>query len=295
MQERGTWGTTTLKEQHTKRFSIIGTALVLALLFLSSCGTGTGQPQKDIERSGAVTLAGEPLTLLGPELKVGQKAPDFKLVAPYDRVENSAGATEVELAQSKGKVRLISVVPSLDTPVCDLQTQRFEEEAGNFQQIAFYTISMDLPFAQARYCGAKNVTLMEVLSDYREGSFGRAYGVLIKELNLLTRAIFVVDKDDTVRYVQYVKEVSQHPDYDAALTALRGLVGASPVQPTPTIAASPTGSPVTQTPPTTPAASQGPQAGSPAPGFRLTGLDGKPVSLVDLKGKAVLLNFWATW
>ncbi len=143
-----------------KRAIIIGAVLLLAFLLLSSCVKNTSDTNGAIERSGAITLGGKPLTLLGPEVKVGQKAPDFKLVAPYDRVENSANAKEVEFAQSSGKVRLISVVPSLDTPVCDLQTQKFEEEAKAFENVVFYTISMDLPFAQARYCGLKKVSQM---------------------------------------------------------------------------------------------------------------------------------------
>ncbi len=269
-----------------KKVIAIGIVLVLALFLLSSC-VGTTGGVETIERSGTITLGGKPLTLLGPELKVGQKAPDFKLVAPYDRVENFASAKEVEFAQSKGKVRLISVVPSLDTPVCDLQTQRFEEEAKNFENVVFYTISMDLPFAQARYCGLKKVSQMEVLSDYRDGSFGIAYGVLIKELRLLSRAIFIIDQNDAVKYVEYVKEVSQHPNYDAALAALRTIIGASSIPVTPPTTA-------TQSPPTL-NVTQGSQVGNLAPGFQLSSLDGKTVSLSELRGKPILLNFWATW
>jgi thiol peroxidase len=164
-----------------------------------------------------VTLKGKPLTLLGPEIKIGQKAPDFKLLA--------IDSTNVELAQSKGKVRLLSVVHSLDTNVCDLQTQRFEEEAGKFKDVIIYAISMDLPFAQARYCGAHNITNLKTLSDHREASFGLAYGVLIEELRLLSRAIFIIGRDDTVRYVEYVPEVAQPPDYDKAIEALKKITG----------------------------------------------------------------------
>lgn len=171
------------------------------------------------ERKGAVTFQGNPVTLLGPEMKVGQKAPDFRLLA--------TDMKPVELSQSRGKIRLLSVVPSLDTPVCDLQTQRFEEEAGRFKDVVIYTISMDLPFAQARYCGAHNISNLKTLSDHREASFGTAYGVLIKELRLLSRAIFIIDRDDTLRYVEYVKEVSQHPDYDRAIEALKNVVAGS--------------------------------------------------------------------
>ncbi len=164
-----------------------------------------------------VTLKGKPLALLGPEIRVGQKAPDFKLLA--------IDSTEVELSQSQGKVRLLSVVHSLDTNVCDLQTQRFEEEAAKFKDVVIYAISMDLPFAQARYCGAHDIKNLQTLSDHREASFGRAYGVLIKELRLLSRAIFIIDRDGTVRYVEYVPEVTQPPDYDKAIEALKKVVG----------------------------------------------------------------------
>jgi len=165
------------------------------------------------ERRGVTTFKGGPVTLVGPEIKVGAKAPDFRLLA--------TDMTEVRLKDSRGKVRLLSVVTSLDTPVCDLQTQRFEEEAGKLKDVVIYTISMDLPFAQARYCGAHNISNLQTLSDHREASFGTAYGVLIKEFRLLSRAIFMVDGNDTVRYVEYVKEVTQHPDYDRALETLR--------------------------------------------------------------------------
>ncbi|MBI4296702.1 MAG: thiol peroxidase [Chloroflexi bacterium] len=169
-----------------------------------------------MERKGAVTFKGSPMTLLGPEIKVGQKAPDFKLI--------DIGLNEVRLSDSQGKVRLISVVASLDTPVCDLQTQRFEQTAGEFKNAVIYTISMDLPFAQARYCGARNISNLKTLSDHRDASFGLAYGVLIKELRLLSRAIFIIDADDTVQYVEYLKEVAQHPDYVKAIAVLRDVV-----------------------------------------------------------------------
>jgi thiol peroxidase len=163
-----------------------------------------------------VRLKGKPLKLSGPELKVGQKAPDFKLLA--------TDFAEVQLSQSRGKVRLLSVVHSLDTQVCDLQTQRFEQEAAKFEDVVIYAISMDLPFAQARYCGAHNIKNLQTLSDHREASFGRAYGVLIEELRLLSRAIFVIGRNDIVRYVEYVPEVAQHPDYDKAIGALRDAI-----------------------------------------------------------------------
>ena len=164
----------------------------------------------------AVTLKGKPLVLSGPEIKVGQKAPNFKLLA--------IDSTNVELSQSRGKVRLLSVVHSLDTNVCDLQTQRFEEEAAKFKDVVIYAISMDLPFAQARYCGAHDISNLKTLSDHREASFGHAYGVLIEELRLLSRAIFIIDRDDVVRYVEYVPEVARPPDYDKAIEVLKKVV-----------------------------------------------------------------------
>ncbi len=270
-----------------KRIILIGVAAALALFLLSSCAGRIGEVNKVIERNSTITLEGKPLTLLGPEVKIGQKAPNFRFVAPYDRVEKFSTSKEVELAQSQGKLRLISVVPSLDTPVCDLQTQRFEEEAKNFQQVVFYTISMDLPFAQARYCGTKDVSHMQVLSDYRDGSFGLAYGALIKELRLLSRAIFIIDQNNSIRYVEYVKKISLHPDYDTALATLQTLIGASSIQATP--------SPTTTQPPPTTTIAQGNQVGNLAPSFQLNNLDGKSVSLSDLRGKPILLNFWATW
>lgn len=167
------------------------------------------------ERKEAVTLRGNPMTLIGPELKVGDKAPDFKLVGNDMK--------PVTLADTSGKVRIIACVPSLDTPVCDTETRRFNEEAGKLPGVDILTVSMDLPFAQSRWCGAAGVKNVRTLSDYQQRSFGPAYGVLIKELQLEARAVFVVDKDNTVRYVQYVKEMAEQPDYEAALAAARQL------------------------------------------------------------------------
>ena len=161
----------------------------------------------------ATTIKGKPYTLTGPEIKVGQKAPDFTLTA--------IDFSEISLSQSKGQVRLLSVVHSLDTGVCDLQTQWFEEEAGVFKEVVIYTISMDLPFAQARYCGAKAIKNLKTLSDYKFASFGKDYGVLIQDLRLLSRAVFIIDANDIVRYVEYVPEVGQAPDYDKAIAALK--------------------------------------------------------------------------
>jgi len=168
------------------------------------------------ERKSAVTFKGNPLTLVGPELKAGDKAPDFTVLA--------MDLSPVTLNNSRGKVRLISVVPSLDTPVCDQQTRRFNEEAAKLPgNVAVLTVSADLPFAQARFGGAAKVDRVQVLSDHRDVSFGQAYGVLIKELRLLSRSVFVVDSSDKVRYVEVVKEVTNHPDYDAALKAVKSL------------------------------------------------------------------------
>ncbi len=170
-----------------------------------------------VERPQAVTLKGNPLTLVGPELKVGDQAPDFSVV--------TRDLKPFTLADTEGKVRIFSVVPSLDTPVCDTQTRRFNKEAGDLPGARIYTISMDLPFAQARWCAAAGVDRLVMLSDHRDASFGRAWGTLIKELRLESRAIFVVDETGVIRYAQYVPEVSEHPDYEAALAAARQLAG----------------------------------------------------------------------
>jgi len=167
------------------------------------------------ERKGVTTFKGNPLTLIGPQITVGEQAPDFQVLAQ--------DLSPVTLAGSKGKTRLISVVPSLDTPVCDAQTKRFNQEAAKLPNVAILTISMDLPFAQKRWCGAAGVDQVQVLSDHKDASFGTAYGTLIKELRLLARALFVVDANGVVRYVEYVPEVASHPNYDAALAAVRQL------------------------------------------------------------------------
>lgn len=167
-----------------------------------------------IERSGAVTMRGNPLTLVGAELAPGQSAPAFKLVG--------AGMKEITLDQFKGKVKIISTIPSVDTPVCDAETRRFNEEAAKLPaDVVVLTVSMDLPFAQARWCGAAGVDKVTTLSDYRGAHFGETYGVLIKELYLLARVVFVVDKHDKITYVEYVKEVANHPNYESALAAAR--------------------------------------------------------------------------
>jgi thioredoxin-dependent peroxiredoxin len=172
-----------------------------------------------MERPGATTLKGNPLTLIGPELKAGDKAPDFNLV--------DNGLKNVTLADTGNNVRILSVVPSLDTPVCDAQTKRFNEEASKLPGVDILSVSMDLPFAQKRWCGAFGVDKVKMLSDHRDGSFGSHYGTLIKELRIESRAIFVLDRNNTVRHAEYVKEVAEHPNYDAALSAARAAASAA--------------------------------------------------------------------
>jgi len=156
---------------------------------------------------------GNPKTLVGPELKVGDKAPEFNAI--------DDALKPVDLAGTGHGVRIFSVVPSLDTPVCDMQTKRFNDEAGKTGEITMYTISMDLPFAQKRWCDAFGVDHVKMVSDHKAASFGEAYGTLIKELRILSRAIFVIDKDDVIRHVEYVKEVGDHPNYEAVMAAAR--------------------------------------------------------------------------
>jgi thiol peroxidase len=164
-----------------------------------------------------ITFKGNPMTLVGPELKVGDAAPDFTVV--------DNGLAPVTLASYAGKVKIISAVPSLDTPVCDTETRRFNQEAAKLPgAVAVLTVSLDLPFAQKRWCGAAGIDKVITLSDYRDRSFGLAYGVLIDELKLLSRSIFVVDQNNTIRYIQHVPEVTQEPDYDAVLAAVRQLL-----------------------------------------------------------------------
>lgn len=166
------------------------------------------------ERKGAVTMRGNPLTLVGPELKVGQQAPNATLVGKAMK--------PVTLDEFKGKVSIIAAVPSLDTPVCDAETRRFNEEASKLPgDVQILTVSMDLPFAQARWCGAAGVDKITTLSDWRSAEFGQKYGALIKELHLLARTVFVVDKGGKLAYVEYVKEVAEQPNFDAVLEAAR--------------------------------------------------------------------------
>ncbi|MGZ9582953.1 thiol peroxidase [Paenibacillus marinisediminis] len=169
------------------------------------------------ERTGVATLKGNPITLVGPELKVGDQAPDFQL--------NKSLMDIVSLNDFAGKIKLISVVPSIDTGVCDMQTRRFNEEAGKLGgSLVILTVSADLPFAQARWCGAAGADHIVMLSDYKDNNFGKAYGVLIKEIQLDMRSIFVLDANNTIRYVEYVSEMSDHPNYEGAIEAVKALV-----------------------------------------------------------------------
>lgn len=169
------------------------------------------------ERSGAVTFKGTPLTLIGKEVKEGEPAPDFTAL------DNDL--SPVSLSSFKGKVCVICSVPSLDTPVCDAETRRFNEEASRLgDDVVILTVSVDLPFAQKRWCGAAGVDRLKTLSDHRELTFGYAYGVVIKELKLLARAIFVVDKGGILRYIQLVKEVADEPDYETVLSQVKKLL-----------------------------------------------------------------------
>ena len=168
------------------------------------------------ERTGIVTSKGKPVTLLGPEIRVGDPAPDFTVV--------DTSLSPVTLGDFRGKVKVISSVPSLDTAVCDVETRRFNQAAASLgENVVVLTISLDLPFAQKRWCAAAGVDRVKVLSDYQDRSFASAYGVLIRESKLLSRSIFVVDGKDVVRYVQHVPEIGQEPDYGAVLAAAKGL------------------------------------------------------------------------
>ena len=169
------------------------------------------------DRAGAVAFKGNPVTLSGPEIKPGGDAPDFTVV--------DNGLQPVKLSQARGKVIVLSAVPSLDTPVCDTETRRFNQEASKLGgNVEVWTVSMDLPFAQKRWCGAAGATAVKTLSDFRDHSFAQSYGVLVKEgplAGLTARAVFVVGKDGKVKHVEYVKEIGSEPNYDAALAAAK--------------------------------------------------------------------------
>ena len=168
------------------------------------------------ERKGIVTMKDNPITLVGTEVKVGDAAPDFNVV------DNDLNP--VSLSSYLGKICVISCVPSLDTPVCDLETKVFNQEAIRLgENIIILTVSMDLPFAQKRWCAAEGVDRVQTLSDHRDASFGTSFGVLIKELRLLARAVFVVDQEGTIQYVQIVSEITNEPNYEEIWGALKKL------------------------------------------------------------------------
>ena len=165
------------------------------------------------------TLKGKPFTLAGPELKAGDKAPEATL--------KKGLLDSIKISETRGKPRIFSVVPSLDTPVCAIQTKRFNEEAAKLAGVSMYTVSCDLPTAQARFCGAEGIDRekMQTLSDHADTSFGKAWGTLVPDLRVECRAVFVVDKDDVIRYVEYVPEIADQPNYDAVLTTAKKIAG----------------------------------------------------------------------
>lgn len=168
------------------------------------------------ERKGIVTMGGKPITLIGDEVKVDMEAPDVEVI------DNDL--SPVKISSFSGKVVIISSVPSLDTSVCDIETRKLDDEVGKLDfDVEILTISMDLPFAQKRWCGAAETKRVKTLSDYRDASFGMSYGVLIKEVRLLARAIFILDKERIIRYIQLVNEITNEPDYNDVLSAVRKL------------------------------------------------------------------------
>lgn len=170
-----------------------------------------------MERKGIVAFKGNPLTLLGKETKTGEKAGEFKVL--------DGELKEAGLKDFTGKIKVISVTPSLDTPVCDMQARRFNQEAAKLPaDVVILNISMDLPFAISRFCTTAGIDMVKAYSDHRDASFGNAYGVLIKELRLLARSVFIIDKNDVIRYIEIVPELTNHPDYDKALGELKKLV-----------------------------------------------------------------------
>lgn len=160
-----------------------------------------------------VTFKGNPVTLIGNEVKVGDKAPDFTVL--------STDLSEVKLSDFRGQVRLISVVPSVDTGICSIQTKRFNEELAQLENVQVLTISVDLPFTQARWAEANQLQNAKIFSDHKDLSFGKSYGVVIEELRLLARSVFVIDSNDEVVYVEYVSESTNHPNYEAAIEAVK--------------------------------------------------------------------------
>lgn len=164
-----------------------------------------------------VLFKGNPVRLEGPEIKAGDKAPEFRVL--------DEGLNTVSLSDFRGKIRLIAAVPSLDTQVCEMETRRFNEEAAKLpQKVAILTVSMDLPFAQKRFCATHGIEGLRTLSDHRDAAFGKAYGVLMPDFRLLARSIFIVDDKDIVRYVEIVPEITTHPNYEKVLEEVRKLV-----------------------------------------------------------------------
>jgi len=168
-----------------------------------------------VERAESVLFGDQKMTLIGPEIRPGDKAPNFTVLA--------TDMSEATLANDSGKVRVLLSIPSLDTGICDAETKRFNEETANLGDVAIYAISVDLPTAQTRWCAANGVEAVKVFSDHRTLSFGQAYGTHIKELRQLSRAVFLVDQEDVVRYVEYVPSIGEHPNYEAALSATKNL------------------------------------------------------------------------
>lgn len=170
-----------------------------------------------MERKGIITVKGNPVTLIGVEVKVGDKAPDFTIL--------DKDLKEIRLRDFSGKIKVISVSASLDTPVCDMQARRFNQEASRLpKDVMIINITMDLPFAISRFCTTAGIDKVQAFSDHRDASFGNAYGILIKELRLLARSIFIIDKNDVVRYIEIVPELTNHPDYDKAISAVNKLL-----------------------------------------------------------------------
>jgi thiol peroxidase len=170
-----------------------------------------------MERKGIVTVRGNPVTLIGSEVKIGDKTPDFTVL--------DGDLKEVRIGDFAGKIKVISVSASLDTPVCDMQARRFNQETTQLpDDVVILNITMDLPFAISRFCSTAGIDKIKALSDHRDASFGNAYGVLIKELRLLARSIFIIDKDDVIRYIEIVPELTNHPDYNKAFDFLKKII-----------------------------------------------------------------------
>jgi thiol peroxidase len=168
------------------------------------------------KNSQLVTFLGNPMTLLGEQVKVGDKAQNFSAIG--------VDLKPVDLASFKGSVKIVSAVPSVDTGICALQTKRFNQEAANLKDVNIITISCDLPFAMKRFCGAEGIEKVVTVSDHKEIDFSSKYGLLIEELRLTARAVIVIDKDDVVRYVEIVKEIASEPDYDKALEVVKTII-----------------------------------------------------------------------